>query len=80
METKQFALSSGNRIQVSQHDKTEVPCFYPEKIIRLKNGTVGLINPHSEYYVPAPENQRKLEKITKKAPRWFYINYLPKTR
>ena len=77
---KQFSLSSGNVIQVSQHRKTEIPRFYPEKIIRLKNGTVGLVNPHSEYYVPTLENQQKLEKITKRSSRWFYVNYLTRTR
>ena len=80
MATKQFSLSSGNVVQISQHRKTEIPRFYPEKIIRLKNGTVGLVNPHSEHYVPTQKNQQQLEKITKKAPYWYYINYLVKTR
>ena len=80
MTTKQFSLSSGNVIQVSQHKKTEIPCFYPEKIVRLKNGTVGLVNPHSMYYMPTQKNQQKLEKITKHAPQWFYINYLSRSR
>ena len=80
MTIKQYSLSSGNVIQVTRHEKTEIPRFYPEKIIRLKNGTVGLVNPHSKYYEPTPENQRKLEKITQKAPCWYYINYLAKTR
>ena len=80
MTTKQLTLSSGNVVQISHYKKTETPYFYPEKIIRLKNGTVGLIAPHSEYYVPTPKNQRKLEKITKRSSHWFYINYLTKTR
>ena len=80
MTTKQFSLSSGQKIQVTQHSRTEVPHLYPEKIIRLRNGTVGLISPHSEYYTPTPENQQKLEKITKRSLRWFYVDYLAKTR
>ena len=80
MTIKQFSLSSGNVIQVSQHKKTEIPSFYPEKIIRLKNGTVGLVNPHSMHYVPTPENHQKLEKITKHASQWFYINYLSRCK
>jgi len=79
MTPKQFSLSSENVVQVSQHRKTEIPRFYPEKIIRLKNGTVGLVSPHSEYYVPTPENQQRLEKITKRSSRWFYVDYLSKT-
>ena len=80
MTTKQISLSSGRVIRISQHGKTQLPHFYPEKIIRLKNGTVGLIGPHSKYFVPTLENQRKLEKMVKQAPQWYYIDYLSKTR
>ena len=76
---KQLTLSSGKEIRFEKHSNFEKPRFYPEKIVRLKNGTVGLVHPHSKHYVPTPENQQKLEKITKHSVRWFYINELTKT-
>ena len=81
MMTKRYlSLSSGNKIQFEEHSNTEKPYFYPEKIICLKNGTVGLIRPHSKYYMSTPENQKRLEKITKQSTHWFYVNYLTNTR
>ena len=75
-----LSLSTGAQVELEKHAKAETPRFYPEKIIHLKNGTVGLINPHSKYYTPTPKNQQKLERITKHSTQWFYINYLTKTR
>ena len=80
MTTKQLTLSTGKTVQVTRHNRTETPRLYPEKIVRLRNGTVGLVNPHSAYFVPTAENQKKLEKITKQSTHWFYIDYLSRTR
>ena len=77
---KQLTLSSGKTVRLEEHSNLERPHFYPEKIVRLKNGTVGLFHPHSKYYTPTPENQQKLEKITKNSTRWFYVDYVTKTR
>ena len=80
MTVKQYSLSSGKKIKVSRHTNTEIPHFYPQKIVHLGNGTVGLIDPHSEYFVPTPKHQQKLEKITKRSRQWYYICYLARTR
>lgn len=77
-DKKNLSLSSGKRVQFEEHSNFETPRFYPEKIIRLKNGTVGLVNPHSEYYTATPQNQQKLEKVTKRSTHWFYVNYMAK--
>ena len=33
---KQLTLSSGKKVQLEEHSKSEMPLYYPEKIIRLK--------------------------------------------
>lgn len=76
IEKRYVQVGDGLMMEVEQHPGSEEPKCYPDSIVNMGEGVIGLMDIHSEYYEPTPAKKAELRHKLKGARSWCYLRLL----